>query len=96
MEKKDAFSQKLENQVKEWKKAIDDLQERAQKSTTHAKLELLEMVERLQLKMDAVQIRLDELRRSSSEAWSGIEKKIEVAVAEMKTALEQARNKFKH
>lgn len=96
MEKKDIYSQKLENQLKEWKKTIKELQERAQKGSAQAKLDLLEMVEKLQLKMDAVQIRLDELRHSGSEAWSGIEKKIETAVADMKSALEKARSKFKH
>ena len=92
---KDVYGQKLENQLKQWEVAIRDLEERAPKGPAHVKLELLELIEKLQLKMAAIQIEFDDLRQSSKAGSAG-EKRIEAALAEMRTVLDLAGSKFKH
>ncbi len=96
MDMKDEYRQKLENLQKEWKTMIDHLEERAKKASAQAKIELQETIESLKHKNSAVQTRLDEMRQAGDEAWEGLKKKAETAVAEMKTALEHAISKFKH
>lgn len=96
MERKDEYRHKLESQLEEWKTLIDQMEERAKKGTAHMKIDLLEAIETLQLKKDAVQARLDELRHAGDEVWGNLKKKSETAVLEMKTTLEQALSKFKH
>jgi dsDNA-specific endonuclease/ATPase MutS2 len=96
MEMKDEYRQKLESLLNEWKSMIEQLEERAKKTTAMAKNELHEAIETLKLKRDAVQTRLDEMRQTGDEAWEGLKKKAETAVTEMKTALEHAMSKFRH
>lgn len=92
---KDLYSQKLENQLKQWEVAIRDLEERAPKGPAHVKLELLELIEKLQLKMAAIQIEFEDLRQSSK-TWADGEKRLETALSEMRAVLELAGSKFKH
>jgi len=96
MEKKDEYRQKLESMLNEWKSMIDQLEERAKKTTAMAKDELHEAIETLKLKRNAEQARLNEMRHTGDEEWKGIKKQTETAVSEMKTALEHAKSKFRH
>lgn len=96
MEQKDDYRRKLESLLNEWKSMIDQLEERAKKTTAHAKIDLLEAIETLKLKRDAVQTRLDDLRQAGDETWEGFKKRAEKAVTEMKNAMERTMSKFKH
>ena len=96
MERKDEYRQKLESLLNEWKSMVDQMEELSKKTTAQAKLEMLEAIETLKLKMDDVQKRLDEMRQTGDEAWEGLKKRSETAVYEMKSALERTMSKFKH
>ncbi len=95
MTKSDEYRRKLETLINEWKMIIDQMEEKAKRTSALARSELLEAVEILKIKRETVQERVNEMRHSGDETWELLRKKAEAAITEMKSALEQTIAKFK-
>lgn len=95
MEKKNTYREKIQAQIKEWESMIEVLQERAEKATAAAKIEIKAAAEKLDSEKNDLQKRLTEMMSSGGEAWENFKEGIEKAVTEMKTAIDKAMRKFK-
>lgn len=95
MSKKEAYQQKIEAQVSEWKADIDKLRARAAGETADAKLKLEEHIEALEAMMDTAKSKLVEVRDSSEEAWEVAKDKAESAWTSIKSGFQDAVAKIK-
>jgi len=68
MEKKEAYRNKLEAQMREWSAKIDLLKARADQAEAEAKIEYNKRIEDLRQKKEALKAKLDDLRNASDAA----------------------------
>ena len=89
MSVKEDYLKKIEAQIKEWSAKIDELKEKGVKGKYD------EIMENLIAKRETAQNKLQELKKSSDEAWVDIKVGLENARDELKEALEKAVSQFK-
>ena len=94
-EKRKAYEEKLDAQLKEWSAQIAQLKARAGKATSEVKIEYNKTIEALQFKQDEARKKLHELKNAGDEAWEDVKTGAEKAWAEVKTAFHSAASKFK-
>ena len=77
MNKKEAYQEKFDAQLREWSAKIDELKAKADQAKAEAKIEYYEQIEELRSKQAAAQTKLQELRhpenrhgRNSSRDWN--------------------------
>ncbi len=92
---KDEYYEKLEAQLKDWGKQIDELKAKAAQASAEMKEKYDETLQVLIAKRDEVASRLLELRKSGDEAWVDIKVGLENALDEMRGAFDNAVSKFK-
>jgi nucleotide-binding universal stress UspA family protein len=94
-EKKKAYQEKIEAQLKEWGAKIDELKARAETSKAELKTKYEKQIEDLRAKQEVVQLKLREFRESGGEAWEGLKTGMEKSLEEMKGSLDRALLTFK-
>ena len=94
-EKRKAYEEKLDAQLKEWSAQIALLKAKADKATAEMKIEYHKTIEALQFKQDEARAKLRELKSAGDEAWEDVKTGAEKAWAEVKTAFHSAASKFK-
>jgi nucleotide-binding universal stress UspA family protein/archaellum component FlaC len=94
-EKKKAFQEKIDSQLKEWGTKIDELKAKAETSKADLKTKYEKQIEDLRAKQEVVQQKLREFRESGEEAWGEIKTGIEKGVDELKDSFDRAVSKFK-
>lgn len=90
-----AFEEKFEAQLKEWNAQISLLKAKANTAKAEAKVEYYTAIEALQHKQDSAKTKLRELKASGDEAWEELKTGAEKVWSEVKTALHDAASKFK-
>ena len=95
VEKRKAYEEKLDAQLKEWSAQIALLKARAAKAGAEVKIEYNKTIESLQLKQEKARAKLHELKSAGDDAWEDVKKGAEKAWAEVKTAFHSAASKFK-
>ena len=95
MDKKEAYREKLEAQMREWSAKIDLLKARADKAEAEGKIEYKDRIEDIRQRKAAVQAKLQELQNASDAAWKDIKAGTEKAAADLRDALQSAFSKFK-
>lgn len=86
---------KLAEQLKEWGKKIDSLQEKAVSMTSEAKVELIKVIDNLKSKKNDLQQKLNSFKESGNSAWDDIKGGFTSAKDDLKGAIDKAINKFK-
>ncbi|HSB06750.1 MAG TPA: universal stress protein [Thermodesulfobacteriota bacterium] len=94
-EKKKAYQEKIETQLKEWEPKIDALKTKADKAKTDAQAMYKEQVENLRTKQEAARQKLQELRDSGGEAWEEVKVGLDKAIEDLKQTFNRARSKFR-
>ena len=94
MDTKQAYKDKLEAQLEEWRAKIAQLKAQADKKEADAKIAYSKRIEELNSKKEAVEHKLKELTNASGEAWRELKSGVEKAVDDLKVSLEKARSKF--
>ena len=94
-DKRRAFEEKLEAQMKEWNAQIALLKAKADTAKAEAKVEYYARIEALQQKRDTAGAKLQELKAAGDEAWEDLKAGAEKAWAEVKSAFHDAASKFK-
>jgi hypothetical protein len=94
-EKRKAYEEKIEAQMKEWGAQIGLLKAKADNAKADAKIEYVKTIEALQRKQNEAGKKLQELKNSGDEAWEDIKTGAEKAWAEVKTAFHDATSRFK-
>ncbi len=94
MSMKDAYLQKIDAQMEEWKTEIDKMKAKADKADADAKLKYYEQIEELRTKQQAAQEKLRELRNSSEDAWEDLKAGFELARVSLGEAIKSAGSRF--
>jgi hypothetical protein len=93
--KRKAYEEKLEAQLKEWSAQIALLKAKADNAKADAKIEYYKTVDALQHKQNEAKAKLQELKTAGDEAWEDLKAGAEKAWAEIKTAYHDATSRFK-
>ena len=94
-DKRKAYQEKLDAQLKEWNTQISLLKARADKTRAETKIEYYKIIDSLQKRVDEAGPKLKELKTASDEAWEDLKSGAEKAWAEVKSAVDAAASKFK-
>jgi len=95
MDKKDAYREKLDAQLKEWKTKIDQLESKLSSLSSDAKNELIKEIEDLRKRKTVVREKWNELQKTGGEAWDKLKDGAEKASVELKEKLEKVISRFK-
>ena len=94
-DKRKAYEEKYDAQLKEWSAEIALLKAKADKAKAEAKIEYYKTIEILQAKQDAAGTKLQELRTAGDDAWEDLKAGAENVWTEVKTAFQSATSRFK-
>ena len=94
-EKKKAYQEKIEAQLKEWGARIDGLKARAEASGADLKIKYGKQIDDLRARQEIVQQKLRELKASGGETWEGIKSGIDKNMDDLRGTFDQAVSKFK-
>ena len=94
-DKRKAYEEKLDSQLKEWNAQITLLKAKAENAKADAKIDYYKAIEALERKHDKAKTKLQELQTAGDEAWEAVKTGAEKAWAEVKTAYHDAASKFK-
>lgn len=94
MDRKEAYQDKLQAQLDEWKAEIAKLRARADKAQADARLKYMEEVDDLRAHQKKAETRLRELQHAQGEAWKDMKAGVEAAWDEMGDAMKRAWKRF--
>jgi multidrug resistance efflux pump len=92
--KRKAYEEKFDAQVKEWSAELALLNAKADKAKAEAKIEYYKTIETLQGKQAAARTKLQELRAAGDDAWEDLKTGAENVWTEVKTAFQSATSRF--
>ncbi len=91
---KEAYEQKLDAQLDEWRAEIDKLKAQARQADADARIELERQIEDLEAKRAASHQRLQELRQAGEDAWTDMQAGLEAAFEDLGKAVQSAAARF--
>jgi len=94
-DKRKAYEEKLDAQLKEWSAQIDLLNAKAKNAKADAKINYYKTIEALQHMEDEAGTRLNRLKTAGDGAWEEIKTGVENAWDEVRTAFHNAVSEFK-
>lgn len=94
-DKRKAFEEKLDAQLREWSAEIALLKAKADKAKAEVKIEYYKTLETLQGKQDVARTKLRELRSAGDDAWEDVKTGAENVWAEIKALIQNATSRFK-
>ena len=94
-DKRKAYEEKLDAQLKEWNAQITLLKAKAENAKADARIDYYKTIEALDEKQDKTKTKLQELQTAGDEAWEAVKIGAEKAWTEVKTAYHDAASKFK-
>lgn len=95
MSMREAYENKLESQLSEWKIEIDKLKAKADKAEADAQIKYYKQIESLQAKQKAAGEKLAELKKAGEDAWQDLKTGVQSAWDSMEEAMNSARTRFK-
>jgi len=90
-EKRDAYVERLKNQLDEWNLEIDRLEQTANVVKYEAETEARDRIARLRGKRDEFESKLKEVRAAGEDAWEILKDGVERAQTELKQAFDDAK-----
>ena len=93
--KRKAYEEKLDAQLKEWSAQIALLKAKADNAKADAKIEYYKTIDVLKHKQDEARTKLQELKTTGDEAWENLKPGTAKAWDEVKIAFRRAAAKFK-
>ena len=94
-DKRKAFEEKFDAQLKEWSAEIALLKAKADKAKAEVKIEYYKTLETLQGKQEVARTKLKELRSSGDDAWEDVKAGAENVWTEIKVLIQNAASRFK-
>jgi hypothetical protein len=94
-EKRKAYEEKLDAQLKEWSAQIALLKAKADNAKADVKIDYYKTIDAVQRKQEEARTKLQELKAAGDEAWEDVKKGAEKAWSEVKTAYHDAKSRFK-
>ena len=94
-DKRKAFEEKFDAQLKEWSAEIALLKAKADKAKAEVKIEYYKTLETLQGKQDVARTKLKELQSAGDDAWEDVKAGAENVWTEIKAVFQNAASRFK-
>lgn len=94
MEDKNAYRQKLEARLDQWRAEIDKLEAKAAEARADARIEYEKQIEKLRGKQEDARRKLEELDKASGEAWKDLKSGLETAWDDLGRAVKSAVDRF--
>jgi len=94
-DKRKAYEEKIDDQLKEWNTKIALLNAKADKAKAEAKVEYYKTIETLQGMQDKARMKLQEIRTTGDDIWDDLKTSAENVWAEVNSAFQSAATKFK-
>ncbi len=94
-DKRKAYEEKFDAQLKEWNAQIALLKAKAENAKADAKVDYYKTIEALEKKQDKAKTMLQELKTAGDEVWEDVKAGAENAWTEFKTAYHEAASKSK-
>lgn len=95
METKNAYKQKLEAELSEWKAQLNLLAAKAESAGADAKLKYAKELDALHAKQQQAAKKLDELEEASGEAWHKVKDSADKLWVDLKSGVSSAMSRFK-
>ncbi len=95
IDKKKAYEERVESQLKAWSAEIDRMKAELQCAAADAKIKAQDKLDELTHKRDSAQRKLEELKLRSADAWEEITDDVERAWGDLKDAIKGARDALK-
>ena len=89
------YQEQIESTLNEWGEEIEKIRKKADKLGTDARGRYREQIEDLRAKQDTARKKLEDLKRTSGEAWEDLRNGAEAAIDELKKGVEGAVAKIK-
>jgi septal ring factor EnvC (AmiA/AmiB activator) len=96
MSTKQAYEQKINAQLAEWKAEINKLRAKLTKVDADAKIESEKEISQLEARYEAAKAKLRELTSASDQAWESMRKGLDSSFDSMKSAFKDAQAKFQN
>jgi predicted nuclease with TOPRIM domain len=94
-DEKKAYEEKYQAKLDEWRAEIDKLSAKARQSSADARIRYQEEIEKLKKRRSDAETRLEEMRKSSGEAWRDLKGGADNAWDEVERAFKQAMTRFR-
>ncbi|SDC02474.1 coiled coil domain-containing protein [Ruegeria marina] len=94
MDEKNAYRQKLEARLDQWRADIDKLQAKANEASADARLEYEKQIEKLRGLQQEAREKLEKLDQAGGEAWKDLKSGIEKAWDDLGAAVKSASERF--
>jgi hypothetical protein len=94
-DKRKAYEEKIDAQLKEWNTEIALLNAKADKAKAEAKVEYYKTIETLQGMQDKARMKLQEIRTTGDDVWDDLKTGAENVWTEVNSAFQSAATKFK-
>jgi len=94
-EKRKAYQERIEAQLKEWGVKIDELKAKAERSKVELKMKYEKQIEDLRVQKETLEKRLQEFRESGGETWEHLKTGIEKGFDELKDSVDRTISLFK-
>ena len=94
-DKRKAYEEKFDVQLKEWNEQITLLKAKAENAKADAKIDYYKAIEALEHKQDKAKRKLQKLKTAGDEAWEDVKAGAEKTWVEGKTAYHDAASRFK-
>jgi len=95
MSAKEAYEQKLQARLDEWKAEIDKLKAKADGGEADARLRYEKEIDNLQKKQAEAREKLEELRKAGDDAWEDLKAGMENVWSSLEDAIGKATARFK-
>lgn len=88
---KNAYGEKVQASLDQWKAELDKLEAKARESKADAKIELQQNVEEVKAHWKTARDKAEEMQKASGEAWKELKAGTESALHSLKDAVDRAR-----
>jgi chromosome segregation ATPase len=95
MSEKEQYYKKMQAQLDEWKADLDKLKAKARKAEAITRIEAEKNIKEIEIKIEAGQSKLNELKGASDEAWEALKSGFESAWSSIKSGIKDAASKYK-
>lgn len=95
MEIQDAYKKKMAAQLKEWNAQISLLEARVENAGADMAIKRAEALHELRAKQSAASEKMQELEKSSGEAWGQVKETADKIWEDLKAGITDAQSKFK-
>lgn len=94
MEIQTAYKQKMAAQLKEWGAQLDLMEAKAENIGADIKIKHAEKLHELRAKQHAASVKMEELEKSSGEAWEQVKVTADKIWDDLKVGIAEAHSKF--